>query len=122
MQINSSNKNSNFSFQAKVSPDFINAAKNYYTKTNSYLQCDAKINKFMHKIGEYDKFGKDDVTVIYQKVHLNGQTQHALYAVKEGMQPGDYVVLTVKDQFRKVLEKFLRINKYEFDVKTKDVK
>ena len=44
-----------------------------------------------------------------------------MYAAKDGMKPEEYVVLTVKDFFRKVVEKFMRINKYEFDMKTMDI-
>ena len=121
MQIHSHTNNSNTTFQAKISPEFISAAKNYYTKTSNAAQSEAKINKFMHKVGEYEKFGSDDITIIHKKISHNPQ-QHALYATKEGMKPEEYIVLTVKDQFRKVLEKFQRINQYEFDIKTKDIK
>lgn len=121
MQINSIKNDTMTNFQAKVSPNFINAAKTYYTKNNSYSQCEAKINRFMSKVGEYAKYGSDDINVVFEKVPTKDK-QYALYAVKDGMKPGDYAVLTVKDQFRKVLEKFLRINRYEFEVKTKDIK
>lgn len=120
MQTNIINHDTRTNFNAKISPEFISAAKNYYTKTNSYAQSSAKIDRFMHQVGKFEKFGSDDITITYAQMPLE-KKQHVLYAVKEGMQPGDYIVLAVKDQFRKLLEKFTHINKYEFDLKTKDI-
>lgn len=121
MQVNSVNQNNSTSFKANVSHEFVNAAKNYYTKNFNFSQSSARIDRFMSKVGDFEKFGKDDIDVVYDKVLMNGKTQHVLYAKTQDMKPGDYIVLTAKDQFRKVLEKFTHINKYEFDVKTKDI-
>lgn len=101
-------------FQANVSPDFIKAADNFYKKGNQSY----KFENFMEKVRAFEKsYGYNDVNIVYDKVIMNGKTTHVLYAIKDGMKPGEYVVLTAKDCFRKVLEKFFHINEYEFTMK-----
>jgi hypothetical protein len=101
-------------FQANVHKDFINAACIHYNKQHA----PQKFERFMQKVRAFEKnYGTNDVTVVYDKVNLNGKTQHVLYAVKDGMKPGEYIVLSVKDQFRKLVEKFMHINEYEYTMK-----
>ena len=71
----------------------------------------------MKKVNAFKRYGTNDVDIIYDKINLNGKTQYVLYAVKKGMKPGEYVVLAIKDQFRKLVEKFTRINEYEYTMK-----
>lgn len=119
MHINSiqSNYQSNYqpNFKATVSKDFIDAAKNYLKKNPT------KLEAFEKKVDTYKYYGTDDINIFYKKNIINGKANYALYAAKNGMKPEEYVVLTVKDFFRKVVEKFMHINKYEFDMKTMDI-
>ena len=100
-------------FQANVHKDFINAACIHYNKQHA----PQKFEKFMQKVQAFKRYGTNDVNIIYDKVTLNGKTQHVLYAVKDGMKQGEYVVLSTKDQFRKLVEKFMHINEYEYTMK-----
>ena len=100
-------------FQANVHKDFINAASIHYKKQHA----PQKFEKFMKKVHAFEYYGTNDVNIVYDKVNLNGKTQHVLYAVKKGMKPGEYVVLSAKDQFRKLVEKFMHINEYEYTMK-----
>lgn len=107
--INSYNPN----FQANVSKGFVNSANVYYRKLNA----GDKLEKFMKKVDAFKHYDTDDVNIVYDKVFLNGKAQHVLYSIKKGMKPGEYVVLSIKDQFRKLLEKFLYISEYEYTMK-----
>ncbi len=116
MQINSIQSDCKPSFQAKVSSKFTEAAKNYFQKNP------VKLEAFEKKVDTYKYYGLSDVNVFHERVILNGKPHYALYAAKDGAKPEEYALLTVKDAFRKVIEKFMRINKYEFNLKTKDIK
>ena len=100
-------------FQANVHKDFINAACIHYNKQHA----PQKFEKFMQKVQAFKRYDTNDVNIIYDKFTLNGKTQHVLYAVKDGMKQGEYVVLSTKDQFRKLVEKFMHINEYEYTMK-----
>ena len=53
------------------------------------------------------------ITISYERINEEGKMKHALIAQK-----GDKkVVLSTKDQFRKIVEKFSHINEYEFKIK-----
>lgn len=118
MQVNLVQSNYQPDFRANVSDDFVKAAKNYLLKINNQ----PKLDYFTKKVANFKNYGTDDMGVIHQKFYLDGKQHHALYVTKKGMKPEEYILLTVKDQFRKVVEKFLHINKYEFDIKTNHIK
>ncbi len=115
MQVNSIQPNNQPNFQANVSKNFIEASKNYLKKNP------LKLEAFEKKVDTYKYYGTDDMNIFHQRVMLNGKPHYALYAAKDGMKPEEYVVLTVKDAFRKIVEKFMHINKYEFNTKTIDI-
>lgn len=101
-------------FKAQLSQDFINAARHHYAKSPS----PKPFRRFLSKMAEFHNFpNSDDVKIIHDKVSVGGKLQHVLYAVKEGMKREEWVVLTTKDCFRKLVEKFTHINKYEFELK-----
>lgn len=116
MQINSIHSNYQTNFQANVSKNFVAAAKNYLEKNP------VKFDAFKKKVETYKYYGTDDINVFHSRKMLNGKEHYVLYAAKDGMKPEEYAVLTVKDAFRKVVEKFMHINKYEFDMKTMNIK
>lgn len=117
MQINSVQSNYQPNFQANVSDNFIKAAKNHLTKVGNQ----AKIDAFVKKIDNFKNYGSDDIDVIHERIFRDGKQYYALYATKKGLPKEDNVLLTVKDQFRKVVEKFMHINKYEFETKTQSL-
>lgn len=114
MQINYQ-ANYQTNFKANVSKNFISATKNYLYKNP------AKFEAFDKKINAYKYYGTDDINVFHERIMLSEKPHYVLYAAKKGMKPEEYVVLTVKDAFRKIVDKFMHINKYEFNLKTKDI-
>jgi len=102
------------SFHAQVSKNFIKNAIN--TIDSQMRNKSLKIN-FDKKVKEFADFGYDDFFVKYVKENIDGVRYHKLIAVKPGMDDSQGTVLTKKDKFRKVIEKFTHINKYEFTKK-----
>lgn len=100
------------SFGIKVNKNFIDAAHNYY---NDVEYRPWRTKPFDKRVKEViDTLGYEDFELIYKKERKDGTLMHCLYAVKEGM---DDVLITAKDQFRKLLDKFRYINKHELYVK-----
>lgn len=100
-------------FQANVSEEFIKGAKSYYRNANQ----EYKFKKFMQKVSAFKSYDTDEYTIVHEKINLNGINQHVLYAIKDGMKPGEYIVLAVKDSYKKILEKFTHISDYEYAMK-----
>ena len=75
-----------------------------------------KVN-FDEKVVEFKNFGYEDYYIKHVKKDIDGKRYHQLIAVRSGMDDSEGTVLTVKDQFRKAIEKFTHINKYEFTKK-----
>lgn len=113
MPLNSIQSNYQPNFQANVSNNFVKASKDYLSKVGNQSKMDA----FVKKIDNFKNYGSDNIEVFHERIFINGKPNYALYAKKEGMKPTEYVVLTVKDQFRKVVDKFMHINKHEFELK-----
>lgn len=101
-------------FSAKVSDNFIKAAKNYY-KGVEYKP--HRLYPFERKVEQVtNDFGYDEFVIKYSKQKKDGKTIHTLSADN-----GEYSVpITQKDQFRKVIEKFMHLTKGELYVKIKD--
>ncbi len=100
------------SFGIKVNKRFIDAVHNYY---NDVEYRPRGIKPFDDKVKEViGKFGYDEFEFIYKKEHKGGALTHCLYAVKEGM---DDVLITKKDQLRKVIDKFKYLTKHELYTK-----
>jgi hypothetical protein len=112
MQSNLSVNNYKPAFGIKVNEKFIKAAHNYY---NGVEYRPEKVKLFDKRVQEaIDTLGYDEFELVYKNSSKNGNPQHILYATKEGMQP---VLITKKDQFRKVIEKFRHLNKHELYTK-----
>ena len=101
-------------FHAKVAKHFIDDAHNLFNY--KHISKDMKVD-FDEKVLEFENFGYDDYFIKYVKKDINGKRFHQLIAVRPGMSDSEGTLLTSKDQFRKLIEKFTHINKYEFTKK-----
>lgn len=113
MQTNFTVNNAQPAFGICVSEKFIKAAHNYFNGVE-YRPWRAEI--FDNKVTKVlNEFGYDEFKITYKKEEIDGKKVHSLYAGN-----GEYKVpLTHKDKFRKVIEKFQRMNKGELYIKIK---
>ena len=117
MQSNLSISASQTNFKAQVSNKFIKTAHNFYQGIGKNKD---KLRKFDEKVQLLREWGYDDYYIKYVKKDANGKRKHMLIAVKNGMEDWQGAVLTSKDMFRKVAEKFCYMNKCEFTTKMKE--
>ncbi len=102
---------SGIAFGANIDDKFLNAADAYYKKLNS----PAKYKQFCSAVRRFVEVPESDsITIRYQRGVANGKPSYMLYASGNGQD----ILLTAKDQFRKLLEKFSYMNEYEFKSKT----
>ncbi len=114
MQVNSIG---GINFTANVSKKFQDAVRRYYNHSDlTRAQNQDRMDNFMAKVDEYKLFGNKDMDVVYKISKENGKKMHALYIEELGYKP---VLLAKKDQFRKLLGKFIKVNDYEFNIKVK---
>lgn len=98
-------------FRAHVDTKFLDAADGYLKK-----QPALQYKQFCSAIRRFNEIpNSDHLTIGYKKSFVNGTPSHTLYAAEEGKPP---IILTAKDQFRKLIQKFLFMNEYEFKIKT----
>lgn len=114
MQSNLSVNNIQPNFHAKVSKHFIDDAHKMFNC--KHVKKDLQVG-FDKKVTEFGNFGYDEYSVKYVKKDIDGKRYHQLIAVRKGMEDSEGALLTSKDRFRKVIEKFIHINKYEFNTK-----
>lgn len=108
--------NVNTNFKANVSKDFRAAAENLLLHPKDQRMASAKKhNSFMHAIKRFGKFGNSETLITLKKEFKDGKKTFSLYAEENGKEP---ILLTSKDSFRKVVEKFTHINEYEYNLKT----
>ena len=101
-------------FQATVSKHFIKEAQ----KTMDLKMKNSDIaERFEKKVADFKDYGYDEYYIKYIKKDIDGKRFHQLIAVRPGMDDSEGAVLTSKDQFRKAIEKFTHITKYEFTKK-----
>lgn len=106
MNINSIN---NVSFGAEISRRFLVPAQRHLENATYRQQINFEDNVDMFQKMPYT----EGITISYERVSQDGKIQHALIAQK-----GDKkVVLSTKDQFRKIVEKFSHMNEHEFKTK-----
>ena len=99
-------------FTAKFDGHFLDAADAFYKKNN----VPSKYKQFCSAVRRFAEVpNSDSITISYKKEFTKGQPVHSLYASEPDKSP---VILTKKDQFRKLLEKFSYMNEYEFKLKT----
>lgn len=117
MNTNLSVEKTNPSFGIKISRGFQSAVHNYF---NGVEYRPWRSEKFDRRACWVDhNFGYDEFTLEYHKVIKDGITKHRLTAEREGMKP---VLISEKDQFRKLIEKFQRMKKGELYIKIKQAK
>ena len=97
MQVNSINNNSQPSFKAYISNDFYVATEKYFQKIGQ----PSRMDKFEKQMDRIASMGDIDTKIFHKRILQ--------------------VILSTKDQFRKLIEKFMHINEYEFNLKTKDL-
>ena len=98
-------------FRANIEGKFLDAADGYLKN-----QSKGQYKQFCSAVRRFSEIpNSDHLTITYRKGFENGVPSHILYAKEEGKAP---IVLTKKDQFRKLIQKFSFMNEYEFKVKT----
>ena len=104
------------SFGIKVNNRFVKSAHNYF---NGVEYRPWRAGVFDNKVDKVtDEFGYDEFEIVYEKLKKGNKTSHQLYAVRDDLR----VLLTSKDQFRKTIEKFMRLTKGELYIKIKQAK
>ncbi len=98
-------------FRATVSKHFIKDAQKMM---DSRMKNSDIAERFEKKVADFKDYGYDDYYIKYIKKDINGKRFHQLIAVRPGMDDSEGAVLTSKDKFRKTIEKFTHITKYEF--------
>lgn len=105
-------KNNHQSFSANYDRHFLDAADAFYKKNN----VPAKYKQFCCAVRRFTEVpNSDNITISYKKELKDGKQIHSLYAKEADKEP---VLLTQKDLFRKLLEKFSYMKEYEFKLKT----
>lgn len=113
MQSNLSIRSHQPVFKANISSKFLDAADAYF-KTNKTR---GQYKQFCCAVRRFSEIpNSDHITISYKKATKNDELFHELRAYISGQK--DPVVLTSKNQFRKLLEKFSYMNEYEFKIKT----
>ena len=98
-------------FKANFADKFLDAADSYYSKNPKGYRA------FCENLRKFNEFkNTDDITISYKVIYQKGKKLYILLAEKLG--DNKPVILSSKDQFRKLLEKFSHITKFEFDIKT----
>ena len=108
------------SFGIGTQQQFIDSALKICTKNNKALNTD-KFNKKVLEMAS-NKFGFNDYKIAYRAEKHSEGIKHVLYAYKSGSKPEDGVILTSKDMFRKVVEKYLHITPSELASKITGIK
>ena len=109
-------QNNSPNFTASVSEGFKKAAHNYFHGVEYRPQ---KVKIFDEKVNKViNHYGYDEYTITFDKTRKEGKTFYNLYAESDLYK----VPLTSKDQFRKVLQKFLLMTKGELYIKIKQFK
>lgn len=98
-------------FNAKVSPRFFKSMQGYFNNGPNRLQNNYRLNA---KIEEYASFGRDDFTIeMRQKSGALGY-EYSLVAVRDGDEYNRGIILAVRTSYRKIVNKFMNMNKGEF--------
>ena len=98
-------------FKANIDRKFLDAADGYLKNKpkGRYKQFCSAVRRFV------EIPNSDHITISYKKSFERGVETHALYAEPKGNEP---ILLTKKDLFRKLVQKFSFMNEFEFKTKT----
>lgn len=98
-------------FRANIDAKFLNAADAFLQKqpAKQYKQFNSAVRRFV------EIPNSDHLTISYKRGFKDGKANYSLLATEEGKEP---VLLTEKDMFRKLIQKFSYMNEYEFKIKT----
>ena len=103
-------------FGVNVDPKFVNAMRGCINSGENRLKNNYKLNK---KLEDYAGFGHDDYTVELHKKYSAWGNEYIMKAVRDGENPDNAVVLAKRNSFRAILNKFLHINRSEFNGRLK---
>ena len=116
MQVNKVYGDDNASFGANIASSFIRVAHNSYNYNNVPNKKNL-IWKFNQKVEQYSKFGRDEYTIDYEKKLENGNWEHYLVANKSDGK--DKVIIFHRSTLAKIIDRFMQMNKHEFNTKFK---
>ena len=106
--------NNNPSFGIKISSQILQTADDFYIKKRHNKELFDKLyrkSKYME-----DNFGFNEYTLTIKNCKIDGKRTHALYAVKD-IDPKHPVLIAVKENVNKILEKFQHLSEYELNNK-----
>lgn len=98
-------------FGVNIDPKFENAMRGFINSGENRLKNNYRLNQ---KIETYKGFGHEDYTVQLHKRYSAWGTDYFLKAVRDGEDPDNAIILAKRNSFRKIVEKFLKINGSEF--------
>lgn len=107
-------QNNNPNFGMKIAPHFSQTVQNFY----NYGKVPNKrklIWEFNQQAEKYKNFGHDDYTLDYEKKLKQGNWVHYLTATKDNGK--EKVVISVRSTLAKIIEHFMKMNKYEINYK-----
>ena len=117
MQSNLSINSYRPSFGLKVSEAFKKAAHNYY---NGVEYRPWRIKPFNKRVGVVEnQYGYDEFEMYHEKAVVDGKELFRLLVKRDDMEP---VLISEKDVFRKLIDKFYRFTKGELYDKIKKAK
>lgn len=96
-------------FKASVSYRFINSAEKMLKQDRRY----DILSNFRKKVDDFENYGFDDYKIFFKKVKDGDKVNFGLFAGNGENE----VLLSQKNKFRKIVEKFTHITKYEFTKK-----
>ena len=106
--------NSQQAFGVNVDPKFVNAMRGFMNSGENRLKNNYKLSK---KIEEYANFGFDDYTMQLNQKYTAWGTEYTIKAVRDGENSENAAVIAKRTSFRKIVEKFLKINRGELKAK-----
>lgn len=101
-------------FQAHVATKFIDNAQRFFKMKNRPDLVQA-VNK---KVSEMLDYNYDSVIIFNKTIMRNGQAHHMLCAQNKATK--EITILAIKDRYRKILRKFLKLDQDFFTQKMKN--
>ena len=98
-------------FNAKVSPRFIKSMQGYFNNGPNRLKNNYLLNA---KIEEYASFARDNFTIEMRQKSGPLGFEYSLVAVRDNDESGRGIVLATRTAYRKIVNKFMNMNKGEF--------
>lgn len=107
---------SHTNFQAKVAPELENSIRKFYNTGENRLKNMYRVDE---KIRQYKKFGFKTHTVNFSRKDLGYGVEYKLYALKDGLDEKQRIVIAKCNSFKQLVKSFMDINKQAFYRKVK---